>query len=218
MIVNILIVDDHSAIISGYKSIFSSNNLGQEINFTSAKDCATAFGIITNNLINFDVVILDYSLPAFPEQKLFFGDDLALLVQKHNPKAKIMIVTSHFEAIKVHNIIKKAKPNALLNKNETDDVTLLLAYEKIINKGTYYSPLVAEALTERLLAEGHFDTVDRQIIELIDKGCQIKTIAETIKLSEDTVKKRKSKIKDLLGIDKGSDEDILRECRLLRLI
>ncbi len=218
MIVNILIIDDHSAIISGYKSIFSSNNLGQEINFTSAKDCATAFGIITNNLINFDVVILDYSLPAFPEQKLFFGDDLALLVQKHYPKAKIMIVTSHFEAIKVHNIIKKAKPDALLNKNETDDVTLLLAYEKIINNGTYYSPLVAEALTERLLAEGHFDTVDRQIIELIAKGCQIKTIAETIKLSEDTVKKRKSKIKDLLGIDKGSDEDILRECRLLRLI
>jgi hypothetical protein len=37
-------------------------------------------------------------------------------------------------------------------------------------------------------------------------------------LSQDTIKKRKSKIKDLLGIDKGNDEDILKECRHLKLI
>jgi hypothetical protein len=37
-------------------------------------------------------------------------------------------------------------------------------------------------------------------------------------ISEDTVKKRKSKIKDLLGIEKGSDEAILKECKLLGLL
>jgi hypothetical protein len=37
-------------------------------------------------------------------------------------------------------------------------------------------------------------------------------------VSEDTIKKRKSKIKDLLGIEKGGDEDILKECRALGLL
>ena len=103
-------------------------------------------------------------------------------------------------------------------KTDFDDEELLLAYEKLMNGENYFSKTAKKAKTERLLAEGHFDTIDRQIITLISHGCQIKTIANTIKVSEDTVKKRKSKIKDILGIDKGNDEDILRECRLLQMI
>jgi DNA-binding NarL/FixJ family response regulator len=77
---------------------------------------------------------------------------------------------------------------------------------------------VKESIKERLLSQGHIDTIDRQIITLLSEGFQIKTIADSMNLSQDTIKKRKSKIKDLLGIDKGNDEDILKECRNLKLI
>ncbi|MBC7438472.1 MAG: response regulator transcription factor, partial [Flavobacterium sp.] len=67
-------------------------------------------------------------------------------------------------------------------------------------------------------AQGFLDSIDREIITLLAEGFQIKTIASKMNVSEDTVKKRKSKIKDLLGIEKGSDEDILKQCRILGLL
>ena len=162
--------------------------------------------------------MLDYSLPAFPEKEVFNGGDLAILVHKYIPGAKTLIITSHFESVILYNTYLKTQPSGIMVKTDVDDVELLLAYEKIMKGETYFSKTAKKAKTERLLAEGHFDAIDRQIISLLSTGCQIKTIANTIKVSEDTVKKRKSKIKDMLGIDKGNDEDILRECRLLRMI
>jgi len=216
----ILIVEDHSSMITGYQTILSHNKLGHELEFYTANNCKAAYDCISDetNPILFDLVMLDYSLPPFPEKEIFNGGDLALLVHKYIPGAKILIITSHFESVILYNIYQKTHANGILVKTDFDDEELLLAYEKVMNDESYFSITAKKAKTERLLAEGHFDSIDRQIITLISKGCQIKTIANTIKVSEDTVKKRKSKIKDILGIDKGNDEDILRECRLLQMI
>lgn len=216
----ILIVDDHPSMITGYKTILSHNNLGHEFEFYSENNCKTAYDRISNvtNPISFDLVMLDYSLPSYPEENISNGGDLAVLVHKYLPSAKILIITSHFESVILYNIYLKTQPNGIMVKTDVDDEELLLAYEKIMKGETYFSKTAKKAKAERLLAEGHFDAIDRQIISLLSTGCQIKTIATAIKVSEDTVKKRKSKIKDMLGIDKGNDEDILRECRLLRMI
>ncbi|MBE8726446.1 response regulator [Flavobacterium hungaricum] len=220
MIRKILIVEDHPSMITGYQTILSHNKLGHELEFYSANNCKDAYDCISNETkpISFDLVMLDYSLPAFPEKEIFNGGDLAILVHKYIPGAKTLIITSHFESVILYNIYQKTQVNGILVKTDFDDEELLLAYEKIMSDENYFSKTAKKAKTERLLAEGHFDSLDRQIITLISKGCQIKTIANTIKVSEDTVKKRKSKIKDILGIDKGNDEDILRECRLLQMI
>ncbi|WP_281635180.1 response regulator [Flavobacterium marginilacus] len=216
----ILIVEDHPSMITGYQTILSHNNLGHQLEFYSANNCKAAYDFISNEIqsIPFDLVMLDYSLPSFPEKDIFDGGDLALLVHEFIPTAKTLIITSHFESVILYNIYQKTHVNGIMVKTDFDDEELLLAYEKVMTGENYFSKTAKKAKTERLLAEGHFDTIDRQIITLISNGCQIKTIASTIKVSEDTVKKRKSKIKDILGIDKGNDEDILRECRLLRMI
>ncbi|MFD1602908.1 hypothetical protein ACFSJW_07615 [Flavobacterium artemisiae] len=220
MIRKILIVEDHPSMITGYQTILSHNKLGDVLEFYSANNCKDAYDCISNETqpISFDLVMLDYSLPAFPEKEIFNGGDLAILVHKYIPGAKTLIITSHFESVILYNIYQKTQVNGIMVKTDFDDEELLLAYEKIMSDENYFSKTAKKAKTERLLAEGHFDSLDRQIITLISKGCQIKTIANTIKVSEDTVKKRKSKIKDILGIDKGNDEDILRECRLLQMI
>lgn len=216
----ILIVEDHPSMITAYQTILSHNTLGDELDFYSANNCKDAYDCILNETkpIPFDLVMFDYSLPCYLEKDICNGGDLALLVHKYIPNAKTLIITSHFESVILYNIYQKTRVNGILVKTDFDDEELLLAYEKVMTGENYFSKTAKKAKTERLLAEGHFDTVDRQIITLISNGCQIKTIANTIKVSEDTVKKRKSKIKDILGIDKGNDEDILRECRLLRMI
>jgi DNA-binding NarL/FixJ family response regulator len=157
-------------------------------------------------------------LPAYPEKKIYNGEDLAVLIKKHWPTTKIIMLTAHFDAIKLFNIVKKVAPNALLVKSDFQAPQLLKAFETVLNGDTYFSPLVHERIKERLFAHGLMDSTDREIINLINEGLQIKSIATKMLISEDTVKKRKSKIKDLLGIEKGSDEAILKECKLLGLL
>ena len=45
---------------------------------------------IQNNENFFDFIFLDRSLPPFPEKKLKFGEDLAVLAKEYQNKAKIV--------------------------------------------------------------------------------------------------------------------------------
>ena len=219
MIVKILMIDDHQMMIEGYKSILSLNN-SYTIETTELNDCESAYKVITNpaNSNTFELVFLDYSLPTYPEQKIQSGEDLAVLIRKFMPNTKIIMLTAHFDAIKLYNIVKRAQPNGLLVKSDFQPPQLIEVFNTVMEGNSFYSPLVHERIKERLLSHGLLDSVDRQIITFISEGLQIKSIANELNVSEDTIKKRKSKIKDLLGIEKGSDEDILKECRLLGLL
>jgi len=220
MTVKILMIDDHPGMIEGYKAMLSLNKEQHIIETTVAYNCEEAYAIITNsnNSDAFDLVFLDYSIPEFPEQKIYNGEDLGVLIRKHMPNTKIIMLTAHFDAIRLYNVVKKIQPNGLLVKSDYKPPHLLEAFEKVLKDETYYTPIVTEKIKEPLLAKGLLDTLDRSIITLLAEGFQIKTIALKMNVSEDTIKKRKSKIKDLLGIEKGGDEDILKECRAIGLL
>ena len=61
--VSIFIVDDHPSMIEGYKSILSYNDLGCEIEVTSAYDCESAYKRMegSENIYEFDMIFLDLS-------------------------------------------------------------------------------------------------------------------------------------------------------------
>jgi len=70
MELKVLMVDDHPAIIEGYKAILSYNKLGYDIKTTTAFDCENACKIIQNKEGKpFDIVFIDISLPGYPEKK-----------------------------------------------------------------------------------------------------------------------------------------------------
>ncbi|MFZ4105919.1 response regulator [Flavobacterium sp.] len=220
MIVRILMIDDHPGMIEGYKAMLLLNKEQHNIETISAFNCEEAYNLIINpaNSSAFDLVFLDYSIPEFPEQKIYNGEDLGVLIRKYLPNTKIIMLTAHFDAIRLYNVVKKIQPNGLLVKSDYKPPHLLDAFEKVLAGETYYTPIVLEKVKEPLFTKGFLDTLDREIIVLLAEGFQIKTIATKMNVSEDTIKKRKSKIKDLLGIEKGSDEDILKECRALGLL
>ena len=220
MIVRILMIDDHPGMIEGYKAMLSLNKEQHNIETISAFNCEEAYNIIINPAKSsaFDLVFLDYSIPEFPEQKIYNGEDLGVLIRKHMPNTKIIMLTAHFDAIRLYNVVKKIQPNGLLVKSDYKPPHLIEAFEKVLAGETYYTPIVLEKVKEPLFTKGFLDSLDREIIVLLAEGFQIKTIANKMNVSEDTIKKRKSKIKDLLGIEKGSDEDILKECRALGLL
>ncbi len=219
MIVKVLIVDDHQLMIQGYKSILLLNEDEIQFEFTEAYTCQDAYNIITNPDTNFfDIVFLDYTILSFPEKSINNGEDLGKLVRKHIPNTKIVMLTAHYDSIKLNNVFNSIQPEGLLNKTDLKPEDLFESIKKIINGETYFTTSAIKGIKEKLLTHGFFDTIDKKIITLLAEGFQLKTIAIELNVSEDTIKKRKSKIKDLLGVSKGSDEDILRECRALGLL
>ncbi len=219
MVVKLLIIDDHPGMIEGYKAMLALNKENLAIETTEANSCEEAYWIITREPSSyFDIIFLDYSIPAFPEQKLYNGEDLGVLIRKHMPAAKIIMLTAHFDAIRLYNVVKKIQPDGLLIKSDYKPPHLIEAFEKVLDGETYYTPLVTQIVKQPLFTQGLLDSLDRDIIVLLAEGLQIRSIASKMNVSEDTVKKRKSKIKDLLGIEKGNDEEILKECRILGLL
>lgn len=220
MEVKILMIDDHSGMIEGYKAMLALNKAQHTIETKEAYTCEEAYNIIVapNNAKVFDLVFLDYSIPEFPEQKIYNGVDLGTLIRKHMPNTKIIMLTAHFDAIRLYNMIKKIQPNGLLVKSDYKPPQLIEAFEKILAGETYFTPIVTEKIHHPLFSKGLLDSLDRDIITLLAEGFQIKTIAIKMNVSEETIKKRKSKIKDCLGIEKGNDEDILKVCRAIGLL
>ena len=220
MTVKILMVDDHQLMIEGYKAMLALNKEQHTVEVTTANTCEEAYTIISDakNTNYFDLVFLDYSIPSYPEKKILNGEDLGILIRKQMPNTKIIMLTAHFDAIRLYNVVKKINPNGLLIKSDFKPPQLLEAFETVLRGELYMTSTAKEKLKEPLFTQGLLDSEDRKIIELLSQGLQIKSIADKMNVSEDKIKKRKSKIKDLLGIEKGSDEDILRECRALGLL
>ncbi|GAA4760582.1 MULTISPECIES: response regulator [Flavobacterium] len=218
--IKILMIDDHPSMIEGYKIILSYNDLGYEIETTSAFNCKDAYDIITNPSKKdyFDIVFLDYSLPSYEEKNIVNGEDLALLVKKYSPSTKIVILTSHIETLILYNIIKKVDPNGLLVKSDFTAEELLKAFEAIINNEIYNSATVKASLKELLSKDNYLDDFNRQMLTLLSQGIKTKNLPQHMNLSMSSIEKRKVQIKLYLGIEKGTDEDVIREAKKRGLI
>jgi DNA-binding NarL/FixJ family response regulator len=215
MISNILLVDDHPAILNGYLSVLSFNDEGIELVPTFCYNCEEAYHAITKleNANLFDFILLDRSLPAYHEKNIKSGEDLALLAKEHQTKAKIVMLTAHAETFIIYDIIHKTKPNGLIIKSDATGEVLLDAFHDIIEGKTYYSTTVTENMKDLLVREDYLDSINRQIIVLLAQGFKNKTIASQLGLSDSTVEKRKSKIKDFFLNNKSTDEELIIEAK-----
>ena len=212
---NILLVDDHPAILNGYLSILGFNNEGIELIPTFCYNCEDAYNTITNpeHANYFDFILLDLSLPPYHEQNIKSGEDLAILAREFQPKAKIVMLTAHAETFIIYDIIHHAKPNGLIIKSDASGEVLLDAFHDIIQGKTYYSTTVTENMKDLLNREDYLDSINRQIIVLLAQGFKNKTIATQLGISDSTVEKRKSKIKDFFFINKCTDEELINEAK-----
>ena len=211
--IKILMVDDHPSMLEGYKIILSYNDLGYEIETTSVYTCESAYRIIMNGPILFDLVFLDYSLPAYEEKNIMNGEDLAVLVKNNWPDSKIVMLTSHTESIILYNILRNVEPSGLLVKSDFSAEELLVAFETIMNGEIYHSTTVKHCMKELLSKNVYLDNFNRQIISLLAQGIKTKSLPNHLNLSISSIEKRKVQIKDYFSIEKGTDEDIIREAK-----
>ena len=213
-------IDDHPSMIEGYKSILSFNDLGLRITTTPAYNCESAYNIIDNTPVfkAFDFAFVDLSLPPYLEKNIRSGEDLAFLIKNKFPNCKIVILTSHAEAFILDAIQKNIAPNGLLVKSDFTADEFLLAFEKIYNNHFYTSKTVVENIAELHEKSDFLDENNRKLITLLAEGVKTKNLPQRMNLSISAIDKRKAQIKHFFKIEKGSDEDIIREAKKHGLI
>jgi DNA-binding NarL/FixJ family response regulator len=212
---NILIVDDHPFIIEGYKNAITRYNPKEyEFSITQAKDCRSAYDIITNpTALIFDVAFLDISMPPYEEKGIYSGEDLAKLINETMPNCKIILLTMYTELLKIKTIINAINPNGLVIKNDLTFDELLFAFDKVINNKIYYSQSVQKMLDLAEKGTIEIDQFDKQILFHISKGTKLDEIPQYIPISLGEIERRKLNLKELLKIDSGSDIDLIREAK-----
>lgn len=207
---NILIVDDHLMTIEGY-----INLLKKEIPiFTPFKalNCEEAYYLI-NSAPVLDIAIIDYQIPGFEEKELNNGIDIALLIKKHHPKCKIMIITAYQEAAIVYDIHKKVQPDALIIKN---DISYTTFKECLTSENRYLSTTAQKAIGIINSNEELFNEVNREILLYLKQGYKLDEIGNVLSFSESTIKKRIAKLKELLNVKDISS--LIKEATLQKII
>lgn len=217
--INILIVDDHPFIIQGYKNAITRYNPNEyEFVISEAKDCKSAFELITNldNLV-FDIAFLDISMPSYEEKELYSGEDLAKLVLQYMPDCKIVMLTMFTEFLKLKTLINNVNPKGLVIKNDLTFDELLIAFDKVIKGELYYSKSIMEMLS---LHDNsiEIDLFDKQILFHLSKGTKMKDIPQFVPISLNAIESRKANLKELLGVVTGEDSDLVKAAKNKGLI
>ena len=212
---NIFIVDDHPFIIQGYKNAITRYNPNEfEFSIIEAKDCKSAYEIITNpETPVFDIAFLDISMPSYEEKGMFSGEDLARLLNQYMPNCKIILLTMYTELLKIKNIIDSINPNGLVIKNDLTFDELLFGFDKVINNETYYSQSIQKMMDLDQNEAIEIDLIDKQILFHISKGTKTKDIPQYVPISLEAIEKRTLNLKKLLGLKDGSDIELVREAK-----
>lgn len=212
---NVLIADDHQLTIDAYKTILSfSLQLGDNINFIEANSCEEAYLKINqclDNNLRIDLAILDYSMPIYSEKNILNGADVCIYLQKQMPNCINMILTSIMENIILFEIILNVKPHGIVTKSDIDGNKFLEIIEILLSGKKYRSGFVSMQIEEIWENKAFVNELNRKILQYLAKGYKLKEIAQELDVSEITVKKHISKIRESLNLNE--DDNILKEAK-----
>ena len=210
---NVLIADDHQLTIDAYKTILSfSLQLGDNINFIEANSCEEKKKKINqclDNNLRIDLAILDYSMPIYSEKNILNGADVCIYLQKQMPSCINMILTSIMENIILFEIILNVKPHGIVTKSDIDGNKFLEIIEILLSGKKYRSGFVSMQIEEIWENKAFVNKLNRKILQYLAKGYKLKEIAQELDVSEITIKKRISKIRESLNLNEG--DNVLKE-------
>jgi DNA-binding NarL/FixJ family response regulator len=197
--VKILIADDHPIVRKGLKEILAEHPdmkvLGE------AQNSQEVLNLIRKE--NWDVVVLDITMPGRD------GLDVLKDMKKVRPKLPVLVLSIHPEEQYGVRALK-AGASGYLTKESAPD-RLVSAIRKILERGKYVSPSLAEKLafdlerdTDRLPHEGLSDR-EYQVLALIASGKPVGEIGRELSLSAKTISTYRSRILGKMGMKNNAE-------------
>ncbi len=197
--IKVLIADDHDIVRQGMKRVFSRTS---DIEVTGeARTGQEALEKIWAE--NFDVVILDISLPGRN------GLEILRQIKSHQPKLPVLVLSMYPEEQYAVRVLRGGAA-AYLTK-ESDKAELIEAIRWIAQGKKYITPALAERLADELKSAAdkapHERLSDREyhLLCMIAKGKTTKEIAEELSLSIKTVGTHRARILEKMGMKSNAE-------------
>jgi DNA-binding NarL/FixJ family response regulator len=147
--IHVLMVDDHPFILQAYKNTLDRFKPDEyQIHIANVDSAYAGYETIMNAPRDFDIALLDISIPAYREKNIESGIDLALLIRDVMPKCKIVLLTMHTEKLRFKYFADTIQPEGLVVKNDLTFEELILAFEKIVDGEKYYSETIIKMIHE----------------------------------------------------------------------
>lgn len=188
MPINVLIADDHSMIREGLKQLLELDGDIKVIG--EAGDGLECLDKITR--LQPDVVLLDINMPNLN------GLQVLEHLRNHKMKVRVLVLTIHNEIEYLIRAIEIGVGGYLLK--DSDSSVLKKAVHAVYEGETFIQPSLTPLLKERMenpniLSEGDLLTKrEIEVLKLLAEGKFNKEIAQTLKISEKTVKNHVSNI------------------------
>lgn len=217
----IFIIDDHPPLIRDYSTIITNSFPDENFQFEGAINCKESYEKVMamqEKGITPYVAIVDLQLPEYPEQDLFSGLEVALLIRKHFPTTKIIIATGFTEIAPTKTILEKVQPEAMLCKADIVHDTYYEVFKGLDAGQFYISKTVQEVLKNDLASKLKLDVYDFDILNHLNKGIATKDLPNHIGLSLSAIEKRKASLKFILAGKKCSDKELLVKAKVLGIV
>jgi two-component system response regulator DevR len=196
--IRVLLVDDHEVVRVGLRGLLQQAD-GLEV----VGEAATAAEAVARTAaLQPDVVVLDVRLPDGS------GVEVCRDIRSAHPQAAVLMLTSYADDEALFQSILAGAAGYLLKQVRGQD--LVAAIRTVGRGGSLLDPAVTRSVFERLrqpsgdpLAE--LTEQERRILELIAEGKTNREIAETVYLSDKTVKHYVSSILAKLDVARRSE-------------
>ena len=187
--IRILIVDDHAIVREGQRALIDTEP-GMEL-VGEAADGVQAVEMARS--LQPDVILLDLLMPRKG------GIEAAREIKEENPTARILVLTSFADDQKVYAAIKAGALGYLLKDASPQE--LLAAIREVYRGEPSMSPLIAQKLMRELVRSSSQPPTEQalterevEILTLVAQGLPNQEIAETLVISERTVRTHVSNI------------------------
>lgn len=193
--ISIVIVDDHSLMRDGIKSMLN------EIEMNVINDFGTAEELKSSDLSQVDVILMDINL------KNSSGIALTRWLSNNHPKIKVIAITALDDEMNIIRMLKAGARAYFLKSSGKEELENAIKY--VHKNGRYYSDIVSEAMSKTLNA-GDFQKEQELGLELSSKEISYlvhlcsdmsnKEIADLLKVSPRTAEGMSQRLCEKLSV------------------
>lgn len=200
MIKTILLIDDHSIVRSGLKSVLLQHD--KDLLILESSSAKEALNILSSQRV--DVAFLDYSLPDAT------GNTLISPILQLNQTCKI-IIFSAFDQVEIISSCLSLGAHGYLLK-ATDSSKIVTALSTVQSDEIYIDAAVSSKLfcsTKNETVLSQLSESEKSILEYLSEGMSNKEIAAHCFMAEKTVRNYLSKIFEKLEVKNRTEAAVL---------
>lgn len=198
---SILIADDHGIVREGVRRLIEA-----ESDFEVCGEARDGREVLEKVALHRpEVVVMDITMPKLG------GLETLERIRAEHPGVKVVLLSMHSEDTFVRSAVSLKVDGYVLKDTNPEEV--VLAVRAAVTGGSYFSPLVSNAMVEHLQDAkaglmGPFDVLskrEREVLRQIAEGLSAKEIASQLEISTKTVEAHRSSLMRKLGVRKATE-------------